>query len=82
MNMRQSARDSILSLPKNGTFSNRSSAMYSHEGGASEDSQAPMMAHAATKSSGLRQQYYDDNSTEYDDGIMVPQPDRRPDGRF
>jgi hypothetical protein len=79
MNMRQSARDSILSLPKNGTFSNRSSAMYSHEG---EDSQAPMMAHAATKSSGLRQQYYDDNSTEYDDGIMVPQSDRRPDGRF
>ncbi|KIM74332.1 hypothetical protein PILCRDRAFT_80164 [Piloderma croceum F 1598] len=80
MNMRQSARDSILSLPKNGTFSNRSSAMYSHEGPGSEDSQAPMMPHSTTKSSGLRQQYYDDNSTEYDDGIMVPE--RRPDGRF
>jgi hypothetical protein len=77
MNMRQSARDSILSLPKNGNFSNRSSAMYSHDGGMSEDSQAPMMAHAATKASGLRQQYYDD--TEYDDGMVTEQ---RHDGRF
>jgi hypothetical protein len=78
MNMRQSARDSILSLPKNGTFSNRSSAMY--EGPGSEESQTPMIPHSTTKSSGLRQQYYDDNGTDYDDGIMVPE--RRVDGRF
>ena len=81
MNMRQSARDSILSLPKNGNLSNRSSAMYSHEGVMSEDSQVPMIAHAANKSSGLRQEYYDDTSTEYDHGMM-PQGDRRNEGRF
>jgi len=79
MNMRQSARDSILSLPKNGNLSNRSSAMYSHDGGMSEDSQAPMIAHAATKSSGLRQEYYDDGSTDYDHDM--PQAGRH-EGRF
>jgi hypothetical protein len=75
--MRQSARDSILSLPRNGNFSNRSSAMYSM----SEDSQTPMMAHAATKASGLRQEYYDDTG-DYDEGLMMPQGERRHDGKF
>jgi hypothetical protein len=75
MNMRQSARDSILSLPKN---SNRGS-MYSHDGLLSDDSQAPMMAHQAVRSSGLRQQYYDDDSA-HDDQITMPV--RLPDGRF
>ena len=78
MNMRQSARDSILSLPKNG-MSNRGS-MYSHDGIMSDDSQAPMMAHQAVKSSGLRQQYYDDDTTGYDDQITMPA--RHQDGRF
>jgi len=78
MNMRQSARDSILSMPRNGNLSNRSSTMYSM----SEDSQVPMMAHAATKASGLRQQYYDDNSTEYDDGMAIQSAEPRHDGRF
>ncbi|KAF7971809.1 hypothetical protein HWV62_19895 [Athelia sp. TMB] len=64
MNMRQSARDSILSLPRN--HSNRST-MYSHEGGSEDGSQIPIITHAATKASGLRQQYYDDNSEAYDD---------------
>lgn len=63
MNMRQSARDSILSLPRN--HSNRST-MYSHEGASEDGSQVPINTHAATKASGLRQQYYDDQS-EYDD---------------
>lgn len=63
MNMRQSARDSILSLPRN--QSNRST-MYSHDGGSEDGSQIPIIAHAATKASGLRQQYYDDHS-EYDE---------------
>jgi len=79
MNMRQSARDSILSLPRNGNLSNRST-MYSHDGIMSEESQTPMVAHNPTKSSGLRQQYYDDTS-EYDDGgIMMPA--QRQEGRF
>lgn len=78
MNMRQSARDSILSLPRNG--SNRST-MYSHDG-TEEGSQSPNIGniHAATKASGLRQQYYDDNSTEYDDGM--PAGGQGQDGRF
>ena len=41
-----------------------------------------MMAHAATKASGLRQQYYDDNSTEYDDGMAIQSAEPRHDGRF
>ena len=76
--MRQSARDSILSLPKNGQMSNRGS-MYSHDGIMSDDSQAPMMAHQAVKSSGLRQQYYDDD-TGYDDQITMRA--QHQDGRF
>lgn len=79
MNMRQSARDSILSLPKNGQTSNRGS-MYSHDGIMSEDSQAPMMAHQAVKSSGLRQQYYDDDSAPYEDQITMPA--QHHEGRF
>jgi hypothetical protein len=77
MNMRQSARDSILTLPRNGNVSNRST-MYSF----SEDSQTPILAHGPVKSSGLRQQYYDDNSVnDYDEGMMIP-PEQRHDGRF
>jgi hypothetical protein len=75
--MRQSARDSILSLPRNGNMSNRSSTMYS------EDSHTHIVTHAATKASGLRQQYYDDNtSTEYDEGLMMRPTEHRQDGRF
>jgi hypothetical protein len=77
MNMRQSARDSILTLPRNGNVSNRST-VYSF----TEDSQTPILAHGPVKSSGLRQQYYDDNSVnDYDEGIMMP-PEQRHDGRF
>lgn len=71
MNMRQSARDSILSLPRN--QSNRST-MYSHDGQSEDGSQVPIITHAANKASGLRQQYYDD-SVEYDD-------QQQHDGRF
>jgi len=79
MNMRQSARDSILSLPRNGGASNRST-MYSHDGIMSEESQAPILAHQAVKPSGLRQPYYDDNNSEYDDGIVMPSHQQQ--GRF
>ncbi|KAH7888578.1 hypothetical protein F5I97DRAFT_717186 [Phlebopus sp. FC_14] len=64
MQMRETARTSILSLPGQGD-SNRST-MYSRTG--SEESSVPMLQHAATRASGLRQYILEDGS---DDGNAV-----------
>ncbi|KIJ67911.1 hypothetical protein HYDPIDRAFT_173663 [Hydnomerulius pinastri MD-312] len=66
LQMRETARASILSLPGQGN-SNRST-MYSRA--ASEESSTPMMQHSATKASGLRQ-YISDDGSVYDEGITM-----------
>nr|GAT57624.1 predicted protein [Mycena chlorophos] len=69
-----------VSLPGNGANSVRST-MYSRDGLPSDE--APILQHAAPKGSGLRN-YLADDSSEYDDGMMMqPTPTRRADpGRF
>ncbi|KAJ7733757.1 hypothetical protein DFH07DRAFT_132432 [Mycena maculata] len=67
LQMRQTARASILSFPNNGNSAR--STMYD---------EAPIMQHAAPKSSGLRNYLADDSS---DEGMMM-QPSTRDDGRF
>jgi hypothetical protein len=64
--MRETARASILSLPGQGG-SNRST-VYSRVG--SEESSTPMIQHATTKTSGLRQ-YISDDGSIYDEGVMM-----------
>ncbi|KAL0956045.1 hypothetical protein HGRIS_002217 [Hohenbuehelia grisea] len=66
--MREAARASILALPQNGSSSARST-LYGRDGALSDESQAPILQHAATKASGLRHYMSDDNSSEYDDGL-------------
>jgi len=76
LQMRQTARASILSLPGNGNSVR--STLYSRDGMPSDE--APILQHAAPKGSGLRH-YMGDDSSEYDEGMMM-QPSRRDDGRF
>jgi len=67
--MRETARASILSLPGNGN-SQRSSTY-------TDDAQ-PMLHSGVPKSSGLRNNYYnDDGSSEYDDGLVMKKNDNR-----
>ncbi|KAJ7096411.1 hypothetical protein C8R44DRAFT_889718 [Mycena epipterygia] len=75
LQMRQTARASILSLPGNGNSAR--STMYSRDGMPSDE--APILQHAAPKGSGLRH-YMADDSSEYEEGMMM-QP-KRDDGRF
>lgn len=74
LQMRQTARASILSLPGNGNSAR--STMYSRDGMPSDE--APILQHAAPKGSGLRHYMADDSS---DEGMMM-QPSKRDDGRF
>ncbi|KAJ6609821.1 hypothetical protein B0H10DRAFT_2062615 [Mycena sp. CBHHK59/15] len=76
LQMRQTARASILSLPGNGNSAR--STMYSRDGMHSDE--APILQHAAPKGSGLRH-YMADDSSEYDEG-MVMQPSKQDEGRF
>ncbi|KAF8210141.1 hypothetical protein K438DRAFT_1959422 [Mycena galopus ATCC 62051] len=76
LQMRQTARASILSLPNNGGSTR--STMYSRDGMPSDE--APILQHAAPKGSGLRH-YLGDDSSEYDDGMMM-EPTSRQEGRF
>lgn len=78
MQMRETARASVLSLPGNGANSARST-IYSRDG-YSDDSQA-LMQHTPPKSSGLRN-YLPDDSAEYEDGEMMRHSEDRKDGRF
>ncbi|KII92094.1 hypothetical protein PLICRDRAFT_27352 [Plicaturopsis crispa FD-325 SS-3] len=73
MQMRETARASILSLPDRGSGANsRRSTLYSRDGHASYDSSAPIVQHAAGKGSGLRHYVGDGNdSGEFDEGIMM-----------
>ncbi|KAJ7647414.1 hypothetical protein FB45DRAFT_893377 [Roridomyces roridus] len=72
LQMRQTARASLLSLPNNGNSAR--STMYSRDGMHSDE--MPILQHAAPKASGLRHYMGDDSS---DEGVMM-QPKR--DGRF
>ncbi|KAJ6593814.1 hypothetical protein B0H19DRAFT_1092105 [Mycena capillaripes] len=76
LQMRQTARASILSLPNNGNSAR--STLYGRDGMPSDE--APILQHAAPKGSGLRH-YLGDDGSEYDEGMMM-QPSRRDDGRF
>lgn len=70
LQMRETARASILSLPNNG---NRDST-YSRDANTSAgtyDSSTPMMQHAQSKGSGLK--YMQDDNSEYDEGLVMRQ---------
>ncbi|KAF8070223.1 hypothetical protein FPV67DRAFT_1668101 [Lyophyllum atratum] len=69
LQMRETARASILSLPGNGNSPR--STMYSRDGAYTDDAQAPILANAAPKASGLRHYLADDGSSEFDDGLMM-----------
>lgn len=73
MNMRETARASILSLPKNG-----GSRDYSRD--PSDESTVPILHNGAPKTSGLRNYMSDDGSSEFDDGLMYS--GKRNEGRF
>jgi hypothetical protein len=66
--MRETARASILSLPRNGDSGRNT--IY-------DDSNVPILHHPAPKSSGLRHDLADDASFEYDDGLMMKKGDNR-----
>ncbi|KAI5123961.1 hypothetical protein M0805_006373 [Coniferiporia weirii] len=76
MQMRDTARASLLSLPlganTNGTNSARST-LYSREGLSSDESHLPMLQNAGTRGSGLRHQNYGEDSErdEYDSNNIV-----------
>ncbi|KAJ7346526.1 hypothetical protein DFH08DRAFT_779901 [Mycena albidolilacea] len=75
LQMRQTARASILSLNGNSARS----TMYGRDGLPSDE--APILQHAAPKGSGLRH-YLGDDSSEYDDGMMMEPTPRRENERF
>ncbi|THH17339.1 hypothetical protein EW146_g3457 [Bondarzewia mesenterica] len=72
MQMRDTARASIFSV-QGGSMR---STVYSREGTLTEDLQAPLVQHAATKSSGLRHYVSDDGSFSYENEneglVMTP----------
>lgn len=70
MNMRETARASILSLPRN-----------SGSRDLSDDSQTPILQGATPKASGLRHYLGDDEGSEFDDGLMYSGK-RNDGGRF
>ncbi|KAF8647165.1 hypothetical protein AX16_006995 [Volvariella volvacea WC 439] len=72
LQMRETARNSILSA----TSERRNT--YNRDNG-SDDMQGHIFS--APKASGLRNYYADDNSSEYDEGVMM-QGGRKTDGRF
>jgi hypothetical protein len=75
--MKETARASILSLPGNGNSVR--STVCSRDGAFSDDT--PILQNAAPKASGLRHYLSDDRSSEYDEGLMMPQG-RKVEGRF
>jgi len=79
LQMRETARASILSLPGNGNSVR--STMYSRDGTFSDDAHTPILQNAAPKASGLRHYLSDDGSAEYDEGLML-QSGRKVEGRF
>jgi len=70
MQMRETARASILSLPQN-----RGNRGVDYSRDASDES--PILQSTGTKASGLRNYLADDGSTEFGDSLMM-----RKDGRF
>jgi len=78
MQMREAARAAIHSLPQG--VSSARSTLYSRDGALSDESHTPMMQHPAAKASGLRHYLSDNNSTEFDDGLIMQ--DRKIGNRF
>ncbi|KAG6907903.1 hypothetical protein DXG01_006958 [Tephrocybe rancida] len=70
LQMRETARASILSLPGNGNSAR--STMYSRDGAFTDDAQAPILQHAVPKASGLRHYLADDGSSEPSVDTITP----------
>jgi hypothetical protein len=80
LQMQETARHSLMSLPSPGLNSARST-MYSREGVNSEDSQIPMLQ-PTSKSSALRHQLSDDGFDGSEESIVIQRVDRREPERF
>ena len=81
LQMQETARHSIMTMPQGGNGSPRST-LYSREGVNSEDSQMPML-NAQSKSSALRHQFSDDGFNDgSEESIMIQRVDRGPPNRF
>ncbi|KAF8973317.1 hypothetical protein BDZ97DRAFT_1780804 [Flammula alnicola] len=76
MNMRETARASILSLPNNGGSRDYGSR------DPSDESHTPILQNAAPKASGLRHYLAEDGSSEFDDSLIYSGNARKNDGRF
>lgn len=76
MQMQETARHSVMTMPQGGNASPRST-MY---GVNSEDSQLPMLT--AQKGSALRNQFSDDGFDGSEESIMIQQVDRKDPNRF
>ena len=79
LQMQETARHSIMTMPQGGGVSPRST-MYSRDGVNSEDSQLPMLT--AQKGSALRNQFSDDGFDGSEEDIMIQQVDRKDMNRF
>ena len=80
LQMQETARHSLMSLPLSGNHSPRST-VYSREGAQSEDSQMPMLA-PQSKTSALRHQFSDDGFDASEESIVIQRVDRKDPGRF
>jgi len=74
MQMRETARASILSLPQN-----RGSGRGDYSRDGSDESQSATLQSTGPKASGLRNYLADNGSADYDDSLMAH---GRKDGRF
>lgn len=75
--MQETARSSLMSLPTGATGGSPRSTLY---GVNSEDSQVPLTAQS--KTSALRHQFSDDGLDGGEDSIMIQRVDRKDPGRF
>lgn len=80
LQMQETARHSIMTLPQGGNGSPRST-LYSRDGANSEDSQLPMLT-AQSKSSALRHQFSDDGFDGSEESVMIQRVDRKDPNRF
>jgi hypothetical protein len=75
MQMRETARHSVMTAQQQG--GSPRSTLYSREGVGSEESQLPMLQHAANKSSGLRHAYSDDGTYSDEGGVVMEHRDNK-----
>lgn len=81
LQMQETARHSLMSLPLTGGGQSPRSTIYSRDGAQSEDSQLPMLA-PQSKSSALRHQFSDDGFDGSEESIIIQRVDRKDPGRF